>query len=461
MRVPGFEVLVTALLVLGFACVGEVLLWRRSGRHLFAWNESFLVGAGTCAAALFPLSLVWPSGALRATLGAMIAAAAVRLGRELGPRRSRTHAPPARARSLWFDPVAAGLILLLACVTLAFAALNFRYNYLWDGFQIWAARASVLYHEGGLTRWWFPEESYDQRLLTYPPLVPLFEALVSVVRGGFDFDLLKPVFLVFYLSMVISTYAAAREGANARVGLAAALLLALLAPLSTSYAAGAYADMPQAALVAGTVAAGRRRLGTRSALPWLIGGLTTVKSEGTVLAVLAIAAVLLALLLQGPSRGLFSSHRWGGLIVATFVAIRIGYVRWLGLRDVVYGPFDAAHFSAALRRLPLVGVLCARALLRLTDWGLFWPAFFAATVILAMRGAPRERSLAAATAAGIIAAAIPFLFTTWDVPLHVAQAYFRLLAQIAPAAAVTVAAGYVRAAAAAADGPETPGDKGS
>ena len=41
--------------------------------------------------------------------------------------------------------------------------------------------------------------------------------------------------------------------------------------------------------------------------------------------------------------------------------------------------------------------------------------------------------------------AVPFLFTTWPLELHVEQAYFRLLAQLAPAAVVAVVLGYARA----------------
>ena len=64
-RLP--EILVTALLALGFAAVGEVFL-RRASRDLVSWNESFLAGVAICAAALFPLSLGLPHGALWAEL---------------------------------------------------------------------------------------------------------------------------------------------------------------------------------------------------------------------------------------------------------------------------------------------------------------------------------------------------------------------------------------------------------
>ena len=60
MDIPGMNAVLTALLALGFAAAGEAVLRRRSTGAV-GWNESFLVGAGTCAAALFPLSLLLPS----------------------------------------------------------------------------------------------------------------------------------------------------------------------------------------------------------------------------------------------------------------------------------------------------------------------------------------------------------------------------------------------------------------
>ena len=38
----------------------------------------------------------------------------------------------------------------------------------------------------------------------------MFEALFSQLRGRFDFDAVKPVFIPFYVSLPISAYAAAR-----------------------------------------------------------------------------------------------------------------------------------------------------------------------------------------------------------------------------------------------------------
>jgi hypothetical protein len=63
------------LLSLGFAAVGEALLARRS-LDLPGWNESFLIGSGTCAALIFPLSLAIPRHALEVELVLMALAVA-------------------------------------------------------------------------------------------------------------------------------------------------------------------------------------------------------------------------------------------------------------------------------------------------------------------------------------------------------------------------------------------------
>ncbi len=446
MTIPLPEILITGLLTAGFAAVGEVLLGRLS-RDVEDGNEAFLVGAGACGAAIFPLSLVLPHQAVIAMLAAMAICGALAIGRRLFHRSLFVPGGPEAATAVATDWTAVRLLLLVAVAAASFEALNFRYNFLWDGFQIWASRAQILYHEGGLSRWWYPGESYETRLLTYPALVPLFEAMLSTVRGAFDFDVLKPVFPVFHLSILLSVFAAARPAAGARAALYATALVAFLPSLSTRWAAGAYADMPQAAFVAGTVAAalGRRQRG--NALPWLIGGLTTVKAEGTLLSALAIAAVLLAWILDEPRRFLrrLRENAWPIVIVAGFLAAHFAYLRWLGVTDPVYGPFDSRHLARAAARLRHVAALCGRVLLDPRQWGLLWPAFFAAGLLLAFRGLPRQKSLAIATAVGTAVFAVPFLFTDWPVELHVSQAYFRLLAQLAPAAAVCMVIGFRRA----------------
>lgn len=446
--IPVLGAMVIALLIAaGFGALGDDLLGKRSA-DLRSWNESFLAGAGVCAALLVPLSMVAGRHALNgilALLGVAMVAAIVRRWRTRSERIGPAHREPALR-----DPVAVALSALLAIVALSFATLNFRYSYLWDGFQIWASKAQILYHQGRLGPEWYPGSETRPLALKYPPLVPLYEALLCAVRGEFDFDVLKPVFLVFYLSMLASTFAATRSILSIRWALAAALVVALLPALSTGTPAGGYADMPQAAMVAGAMAAGLRETpevsGWRNPLPWLIGAMTTVKAEGTLLALCACAAIAGLWMLESPRRFLARCrrHAAGAGVLLAFLGLRWGYLRWANVHDLTYGPLDAAHFAQAWARIPEAAALCWRELVDPRDWALLWPAFFLAAGALIVRGPTRERCLAVTTLAALAAYSSIFLFSNWTLDMHVPNAYPRLLAHLAPAAAVTVFLGYAR-----------------
>jgi len=424
----------TATLVIGFAAVGETALRRRS-RDLPAWNESFLAGMAVCAAALFPLSLWLPRSALRIELALLAGGLLVAL-----LRRARRVPRAARSwpRGRW-DPVQLALLTAVVLVAVEFTAVDLRYSLLWDGFQIWASKAQRLYYQGGLDRHWYSGDGYDFRLVAYPPLVPLGEALLQVVRGQFDFDSVKPVFLPLYYSMLIATYAAVRAVAPGRLAAAATLTLALLPLTSTYQAAGGYGDMPQAAFVAGTVGAAFRGRDSGDALPWLIGGLAMVKPEGTILAIVAcLASGLVWRIERRPIR----SVPWGRIaVVAGFLILRLGYLRWVGAVDTTYA-VSRESLPVAVARFPHVARVCMVKMLSPRRWGLLWPAFGLAALVLARRGSPLERSLAIATAATAVLFAMIFLFTTWPLDLHIDQAYPRLLAQLSPAAVVAVFAGW-------------------
>ncbi len=416
---------VLALLVAGgFAAVGETVL-RRASASLAWWSSSLVAGMGACAALLFPLSLIAGRHALDLTLGLMGACAASTVWRRLRRRKARA-ARTTVARAAWLPLAIAGV------AAAAFAVLDWRYNLLWDGFAVWASKAQRLFVEGRLTPTWYPGESYDSRYVSYPALVPLYEALVSRLRGRFDFGGLKPIFLVFYLSMAVSVHAAVRSQTSARRAAWAVVLVLFVPALSTRWAAGAYADMPQAAFVAAVVAASMRA--DAAALPWLLGALTAVKPEGTVLALIGAAAAAAA------SR--FRAIRLPAVaVVAAFLALRVLYVRWTGIRDDTY-VFGSP--GLVIERAPQVARLCLSVLVDPVSWGLLWPAFFVSAAAAWRIGHARERALATAVAAGVVAMAVPFLFTTWPVELHVSQAYFRLLAQLAPAAVVAAVLAHAR-----------------
>ena len=435
------------LLSLGFAAVGEALLARRS-TDLPGWNESFLIGSGAAAALIFPLSIATPRHALDVELVLLAILVAIAIGRRVRRGGGREEAPNAPwngdLRAMADDPISVVLLAAIVSVVLFFGVLNLRAGHTWDSVQVWAAKAQLLFVQHGLPRQWFPEESYDSRLLAYPPYISFFETVFSKLRGGFDYDRLKPIFLCFYASMLLGTYAAARTLCSRRWALASTLLVALLPELTTGASAGGYVDMPLAAFVAAVVAAALRSdappPGWRAPLPWLIGAMTTVKQEGMVLALVACGAVLLSWTSERPRRltERLKSGRGGAAVIAAFVALRVAYVRWIGVHDYTWGPFDAEHRHRALHSVGIVVSTCVRMLLAPHKWGLFWPAFFVAAIWVGVSRwkPPALMALALMMAMGIEAAV--FLFTNWDIALHIEGAYARLLAQLAPAAAVVI-----------------------
>ncbi|HKA36328.1 MAG TPA: hypothetical protein VKH43_05875 [Thermoanaerobaculia bacterium] len=431
-RIP--ETALSFLLAAAFALAGDLLLAKRSSK-LREWIESLLVGAGVSAAALFPLSLAFPGYALGA-LALLLAAAAVTwiFVRYRARGLPKAGAPRPRVRP---DPSSIVFFTITLLAGLAFAVLNWRYVYLWDGFQIWAAKAQLLFYQGDLKAN-LASGDYLNLKLAYPALVPMFEALLSKLRGGFDFNSLKPLFAVFYLSMVVATYEAARPAAGRTGALAATALLCLLPPVSTAASAGGYADMPMAAYAAAVAAsffAGDSLQGNRS-LPWLIGGLTTVKSEGTILA--AICCIVAGAAALGRREPLKARAAAAFLAPpAVFVLLRIGYVRWVNSGDPTYASVNAWSIRRGVTRIPEVLRLAAEQLFDWKTWGLLWAAFFAAVILLFLsRPGWRLRTAAVATLLGLASYTTVFLFTNWPVRLQIEQAYPRLLLQLAPAAAV-------------------------
>ncbi len=446
-------VLITALLAYCFACLGELLIQRRSA-GLLGWNQSFLVGLSLAGTLLFPLSLLFGGSSLLLIALCLVGAGVARLL----PARLRRQSPQSLESPdlvhplchLRSEPASIALLIFVAGLVIQFNLQNLRLSYFWDGYQVWATRALILDHNGALSKVWL-SPGYDQRLLAYPPMVPLYEALVSRLRGGFEWNALKPVFGFFYISMLMSTFQAARNLVSRPVALGVAALLACLPAVSTRFSVGGYADMPQAALAAGVIVAllalrFDEKIGWRGPVPWLVGGLIVVKSEGTVLALIVCAILFSYRLMAAPDGFLADCRRHWQSIAVVFgcLVLRWLYVEWLQFGDSTYGPLDSVHLLRAWQNLLLVATNCAGRMMNVGEWGVFWPAFLISALFIAIFGARRERFLVAGTVAAVLAYTSTFLFTNWDIALQIHDAYDRLLAQLAPAAAISIGAAYAR-----------------
>ena len=446
MRIPEFAL--SLCLAFCFAALGDLIL-RRCAHGLWEWNTSFLTGLAASAAILFPLSLLLPGHALLAVLILLLASGCWRLtkfGRPAWPPRLSVPL----LKEIKRDPLALALLLLIVFQAGQFCVHNLRLSYLWDGYQIWATKALVLYHRGALTTDFLVPGQPD-RLTGYPPLVPMFEALLALARGQFEWNSLKPVFPFFYVSMLVSTFLAARSLMSRRWALGATAILALLPAVSTRSSIGGYVDVPQAAFVIGALGAlllSPHRPGTLQddPSPWLLLGLPLVKSEGLILLGVFCGAIGL-LWLSSRGRHFFSLCRQYSRSIAVVIAgaaLRVLYLIWVHPNDLTYGPLDYPHLVRA-RGLSLeVPLVCLGHLLDRREWGLFWPGFFVAGAVLLLSGNARQRLIALGSGVAILLYTSIFYFTNWNYKLQIDQAYDRLLCQVAPVAALCIGAAFAK-----------------
>lgn len=439
---------IVLLLAWSFVSAGDLLLGRRS-RGFVKLNEAFLVGLSAAAFLIFPLTLLLPHRALPALVVLLVVAVLARaFGRGLSTEAPEERTPP-DARPLRDDPVATGLVFCLVLLAALFAVLNLRYSYFWDGFQIWASKAMVLFHQKGLVRALWPETEMMGGFVRYPNLVPLYEALLAFVRGEFEFNVLKPVFLAFFVSLIVATYDLASSFVPRRAALLAALLAGSLPALATRENVGGYADMPLACYFAATAAAGlrasRRRRTGRSALPFLAGGALLVKDEGVLFVAVGLGILAVEQALSA-RRDLLQRLRDAALPVAVmtcYLIERFLYPRWA--RGVIlFAGLDVPSLTRAVRRIGLVATETVRHASDFQRWGLLWPAFAAAAAVLIFRGDRSERRMALAVAGTSVLYAAIFLMTNWDVPTHVESAFPRLLGQLAPIAVVVIVSAWWR-----------------
>lgn len=450
--------LIALVLAAALAGIGALLFGRRP-RRVVEWNEAFLAGAGLAAALLFPCSIVLGPLALPALFAFV---ASVGLGGLLAARPAPVPvSAPAGARLAsrvaWLraSPIEGLLAAWIAASVVLFAIGNGRYHLLWDGLFIWATKAMLLFDSGCLTPdlWVAPEiEGRVGRTVAYPYLVPLLQSLVATARGAFDFDAGKSVFLVLYASLLAGTWSAGRALGGKRAALLATALVAALPPLSTSWAAGGYADMPQAAAAVGLAGALLRGRGSgpawRRSVPWLFGAVLAMKSEGTILSVVALCGWGGALLLsRGLRGGLEALRRQTGalLVVGGLLAVRLSYIRWThaAVYDREFRPLGVAALRDALGRSAEVAGRTLVEMANVSRWGLLWPAFAAGAVVLLLRPDPVRRTLAACALLAVGLYVSVFLFTNWPVALHMQLALDRVLSQVAPLAVLVVVSAFL------------------
>jgi len=246
------ESVIALFLAYCYAAAGDLLMGRRAG-SLGEWNQSFVVGLSLATALLFPLSILLPGHALVAMAVLLMAAGSWRFGGLLKTSASKSWLS-LRGLDARKDLFTLAMFCITGILAIQFIVQNTLNACVGDGYQIWATKSLVLYQRGAMTTDLLIPGEYD-RVCPYPMMVSLYQALISLLRGKFVFEGTKPVFAFFFVSMLVSTFYAARRLASTRVALGATALLASLPALATGTSVEGYADMPQACLVAAVVAA--------------------------------------------------------------------------------------------------------------------------------------------------------------------------------------------------------------
>jgi len=143
----------------------------------------------------------------------------------------------------------ASVAITSLCIVIVFADAVSQPLVAFDARAIWAFKAKVLYFEEGIYNEAFLDAERLHAKTRYPQLIPLTQALIASLSGGFDERVIKVMFPCFYVSLILLVGWESGRELGRRYGLAATGLFASL-PAFTIYANGGaasgYADLPLA-----------------------------------------------------------------------------------------------------------------------------------------------------------------------------------------------------------------------
>src|SRR5262245_21354948 len=315
-----------------------------------------------------------------------------------------------------------------------------------DARTLWVAQARLIADTGRYPASELRDSAFVIAHTSYPPLLPMWEALVGVAAGSSDERLLRAVPTAFYavVAVLLLVELPRREP---RWGILLAAAWALVPTLVVFEQGGADAGLADVALSSFVLASallferGEAAGGARSPVPAVLAGLLAgaaalTKNEGLVLgSLLCFSAPF-----TGPGR-----WRRAGLAALTFVLVT---GPWLAVRAGLQPILDEGYvghlwWARLLAGAPRAGHVAAemfvQAFLLPHRSGLFWWL-----VIGWFLASPRKGE---ALATGRLAVALVYLLvvyllyvvTPWEGVVQVQLSFSRVLLQVAPLALWAVA----------------------
>jgi hypothetical protein len=229
-------------------------------RSLERWSLSFGAGCGILSLGLFylaywgiplsPTNILILAASLLASLAVLCIVLARRTHRRPTSNSDGSH--PAVTLPL-SHPLSAlewtSLSVVGLCIVIVFVDALSQPLLAFDARAIWAFKAKVIYFEQGSYNEAFLDTERLHAKTRYPQLIPLAEAFVASVSGGFHEPAFKLLFPCFYVSLILLVGTELSRAFDRRYALLFTSLFASL-PVFTIYANGGaasgYADLPLA-----------------------------------------------------------------------------------------------------------------------------------------------------------------------------------------------------------------------
>ena len=422
------------LLGVGHALV--TLLVHRTRLFWFErWSLSFLIGTAAlsglwlaCGPFYGVIRPVWLLSILSVVI--MVAVA-------------RSHAPRWQRPQVRSTPVNAALSAVLAAEFMALLLASLRAPLGWDGLFNFEMKARLIFENDPSGRFPWAYLSDASRIWShpqYPLMVPFAEYWIYSWLGRVDQAAIKILFPLFYFSLIALVCGAVRRRATARVSLLTGIAMGLLPPLTLlPGAASGYADVPLAAAAVGSVCFALLALQTQNHEAWVLAGVlsaiaTWTKAEGVLLAGCVAAAAWVAL--ASGSNPVRSMRPLLWIPTAAALPWLIVQQRY-GLPSADFMPMSSAAAVESIARLQSVAGNFADELLRPGHWGVIWPAWCVAIVLVLAVRRPHasEWFLVCSVALPLVLYLIVFTWSAWPDPLeHERTALPRLLVPVAPIA---------------------------
>lgn len=442
-----FLLFAVALLLLLLAGLGLSLMLlpnERRGGAAELFGLSFLLGTAVVSALSFVVGFLVSGAYLR---WAVVASCAL-----LGVIGLGWRGWPVKPRELLPATAAGWLLLAFSAIQVIAAVWLCFWRVLgWDGLFNFESKARLAFLNGGVIPLeFFSDPSRTWMLQSYPLLLPLAESWLYLWLGRADQELVKIIFVLFFVSALCLLH-----GGWRRLGISGwrrfvAPLLVFTTPLllvGDGSASSGYGDFPLAvfylAAVIWLMEFWRSRDGSALRLAGvLLASACWLKQEGAILWLMAMAIVAIRAWSDGADW-----RQWRRFVVAALpgAAVIAGWHVFVRLNHSLnisqFSPPGLGILRTNLWRAPTIVAAIGGELLNWQHWGVFWLIALAATVTMWRSKSRDLKMLPLLMLLPVASYSCVYIFSLWPSFLtHLVSSFPRLLIHVTLVASLLVGA---------------------